>query len=95
MPVVRLIAVVVLSVLPSATGAQTWSEAYRAKEYERAAELLHAIVAEAEQPDTSVPPEPFHHLALLYANGHGVPRDPIIACTLAQMAYAARERVSA
>jgi hypothetical protein len=79
--------------VPAGT-AQTWADAYRAGQYERAADLLHAMVADPEQAMVSDDPEPFHHLALLYARGFGVPRDPIAACTLAHMEYGALQQAA-
>ena len=91
--VVRLIAAIAFCVLPSAGTAQTWAEAYRTGQYEQAADLLHAMIADPEQADLSNDPEPFHYLALLYARGLGVPPDPIAACTLAHREYGALQQV--
>jgi hypothetical protein len=70
---------------PAAPGwQQTWKDAFQAGDYRRAADLLHPLIADFERQFDD--PEPFRHAAILYAGGLGVPRDPIVACALAQMA---------
>ena len=87
MPLGRILAVVVFSVVPTGASAQTWSDAYRAGNYEKAADLLQQSVIESMQDMLlSTPPEPYRHLALMYAEDRGVPKNEITACTLAQMA---------
>ena len=86
MPMVRLSLVVVLCALPVGASAQAWADAYRAGDYEKAAELLHQVVIEANFDAPNIDPEPHQQLALLYASGQGVTPDPIAACALAQMA---------
>lgn len=82
------LAAAVISLLPAIASAQPWAEAYRAGDYERAAPLLHAIVADDEYTDGG-DPAPIRQLAIMYAKGLGVARDPISACTLAQRAEGA------
>ena len=84
MPLVRLLALLVGCLVPSASAAQAWLDAYNGSEYERAAVLLHEIVIDRDFLITGSDPLPTRYLALLYANGLGVPRDPIAACALAQ-----------
>jgi hypothetical protein len=83
----RVFAVVLLSLVPASASAQAWSDAYRAGNYEKAAGLLQQIVVHAsEDVLMSTPPEPYRHLALMYADGRGVSKNEMTACTLAQMA---------
>lgn len=63
-----------------------WRDAFREARYETAADRLHAIVVEPDYSLRSQDPEPARHLAVLYAKGLGVPRDPIAACSLAGIA---------
>lgn len=63
--------------------AQDWRDVFREARYEAAADRLHAIVVEPDYSLRSQDPEPARHLAVLYAKGLGVPRDPIAACSLA------------
>lgn len=65
--------------------AQTWAEAVRAGDYETAAERLHPLVVE-QAVSFRFESEPFRQLAKMYAQGLGVPRDHVIACTLADLA---------
>jgi hypothetical protein len=68
-----------------AAGAQPWAEAYKAGDYAKAASLLQPIVIDHQQSmGAFFDPEPSRALALLYAQGRGVPRDEVIACSLAQ-----------
>jgi hypothetical protein len=67
--------------------AQTWADAVQKGDYVRAAELLHAIAADAE---TALSSEatPLIQLGTMYAQGRGVPTDPVLACTLFDAAMA-------
>jgi hypothetical protein len=85
MPLVRLLAIC-LCAMPCTAAAQPWADAYRSRDYQKAADLLHPIVTDPEGAGMSDDPEPARHLALMYANGLGVPRDSIGACALAQLA---------
>ncbi len=85
MPVVRLFAIVVLCAFPCGAAAQPWAEAYRSGDYKRAADLMHPLVIEQGHELTVAEQALTRHLALLYARGLGVSRDPIAACSLAQM----------
>ena len=80
---VRLL-VLVGCLLPSPAAAQAWLDAYSAREYARAAALLHEIVTDPDFVESGRDPLPIRHLALLYANGLGVAPDPIAACALAR-----------
>jgi hypothetical protein len=74
---------VVLLFIPLASG-ETWQDAIRARDYERAAQLLHPIVGAADDYTLhGQDPMPARQLAVMYAQGLGVPRDPIGACALA------------
>lgn len=79
----RLLLTVVLVVTTGVplAAADTWSTAYKRGDYETAATLLHRAVFEhpgAQAPD----PAAVKQLALLYGDGKGVERDPILACGL-------------
>jgi hypothetical protein len=89
MLMVRLFAVAVVCTFPAMASAQAWADAYRAGNYEKAAEFLHQVVVESTQDLASAHPDPYRHLAVMYADGSGVPKDPIAACTLAQMSGSA------
>jgi hypothetical protein len=68
----------------SLASAQPWKDAYDRQDYTTAASLLQAIVFEhsaqggARYPDVQA----IQTLAQLYAEGRGVPRDPVTACSL-------------
>ena len=83
---VRLLALALLCALPARASAQAWADAYRAGDYEKAADLLHLIVLESGLDAPDVDPEPHRHLAVMYGLGQGVSPDPIVECALAQMA---------
>lgn len=88
MPLFRLVlAAGALWALPGAASAQSWRDAYRAGDYQKAAELLHPLVVQMAWQPGSDDPDPSRHLAMMYAQGLGVPKDPIAACTLAQVAF--------
>ena len=91
MAIARLIAVLAICALPATAAAQPWRDAYDARQYEKAADLLHELLTDPEFAIGARDPEPFRHLALLYANGLGVPRDPIAACSLAEDAQLAAQ----
>ena len=86
MLMVRLAATLLACLLPVIATAQPWADAYRAGDYAKAATLLHTIVADQEYALSGGDPAPFRQLAVMYAKGLGVVRDPIAACTLAQWA---------
>ncbi len=67
---------------------QSWTEAHTAGDYARAAELLQPIVMKQVQTmgaDPAPDPAPARHLAVMYARGSGVVRDPVLACALARV----------
>jgi hypothetical protein len=72
--------------VPAVATAQTWADAYKAGDYQRAAALLQPIVvAQAQSPGAlDLDPAPARHLSILYARGSGVDRDPVLACGLAR-----------
>jgi hypothetical protein len=72
-----------LFVTSLAAAPETWSDALRSGNYARAAQLLHPIVTDPMYNLGSHDPEPARALARLYAQGLGVPRDPIGACSIA------------
>jgi len=89
MPLVRLFALLAACLLPLPAAAQAWLDAYKAREYAKAAILLHEIVTDPDFVDSGRDPLPIRHLAVLYANGLGVAPDPIAACALARDAEVA------
>jgi hypothetical protein len=83
-----LVSIVLLAIVPRPAAAQPWADAIRRGDYEKAADLLHPIVTDPEAIGSfSTDPEAAQQLAKLYAEGLGVPRDPVLACTLSKMAY--------
>ena len=79
----RLLLAVVLVVVTGVplAAADTWSTAYKRGDYTTAATLLQRAVFEspaAQTPD----PAALKQLALLYGDGKGVERDPVLACGL-------------
>lgn len=77
-----------LLAVPRDTAAQAWREAYDRKEFTRAAALLESLVFDrpsgptAKQRDMWPNAEAAERLATMYLQGVGVPRDPVLACTL-------------
>jgi hypothetical protein len=69
---------------PSAVSAQPWADAYKAGDYQNAADLLHPLVVQSVTQPESADPDPARLLATMYAQGQGVAQDPIAACSLAQ-----------
>jgi hypothetical protein len=85
MPVVCLLMLIGIWLLPVSVQAQAWADAVRAADYQRAAGLLYPIVVESfVRSPADEDPAPSRQLAVLYAQGLGVERDPIAACALAQ-----------
>jgi hypothetical protein len=71
--------------LPAAAAGQPWADAFEAGDYSKAAQLLQPIVVEQVQAmGQDGNPAPARHLAILYARGSGVDRDPVLACALAR-----------
>ena len=91
MPKVRLLIVLALCALPHTAAAQTWADAYQSGDYHKAAVLLQPLASDMGSRD----PAPARHLAMLYAQGLGVARDPIAACALAQASEAAAHMAEA
>ena len=91
----RFLAAVVFCALPAVASAQAWADAYRARDYERAADLLHQVVISTSGEDfASLLPE-YRQLALLYADGFGLAKDPFAACMMANWADAATKKSAA
>jgi len=86
MSLLRVVLLVALCALPGTASAQPWKDAYRAGDYQKAADLLHPLVIQLRLQPASMEPDPARHLATMYAQGLGVSRDPIAACSLAQVA---------
>ena len=85
MPLVCLLIILALCGLPHTAVAQAWADAYQSGDYQKAATLLQPLASDMGSRD----PAPARNLALLYAQGLGVARDPIAACGLAQASEAA------
>ena len=81
----RLVWLLLLCMLPSTVSAQPWADAYKAGDYQKAAVLLHPLVIQGVVQPDSGDPEPPRLLAIMYAQGLGVPQDLIAACSLAQV----------
>ena len=81
-----LLALVVFCVPPAPASGQAWADAYAAGNFEKAADLLHQVLIDSAADPLSGVPEPYRHLAVMYADGRGVSKDGIAACALAQMA---------
>jgi hypothetical protein len=91
MSLVRLLILTVLCGTPHTARAQSWAEAYKAGDYQKAADLLHPLVIRLViQPDSG-DPDPPRYLATMYAQGLGVPQDLIAACSLAQVVFMATQ----
>src|SRR5687768_287583 len=91
----RVLAVVGFCGLPAVASAQGWADAYRARDYVKAADLLHqVIISPPGQDAVSLLPE-YRQLALMYADGFGVEKDPFAACMMANRADAATKRAAA
>jgi len=90
MPTFRILFALAILTLPAGASAQAWSEAYKSGDYTKAADLLHPLVIQlATQPGGPQDPEPPRHLATMYAEGRGVARDPIAACSISMLAQQA------
>jgi hypothetical protein len=77
--------------LTAAASAQPWLEAHKGGEYAKAANLLHEIVSDQDNPLRGGDPAALRLLAQMYKDGRGVPRDPVGACSLAQDAQMAAQ----
>jgi hypothetical protein len=76
-----LVAVVIVVTAGAARAADTWTTAYQRGDYKTAATLLQRAVF--EHPRTqAADPAAVKQLALLYGDGKGVERDPVLACGL-------------
>jgi hypothetical protein len=93
-PLRRMLLVGALCAWPSAASAQPWSDAYKSGDYQKAADLLHPLVLQQSQDNDYAEPEPAQRLATMYELGLGVPRDPILACALANFATRAVQNLA-
>jgi hypothetical protein len=76
-----LAAILVVTTGVPLAAADTWTTAYKRGDYATAATLLQRAVF--EHPGTQAPdPAALKQLALLYGDGKGVERDPVLACGL-------------
>jgi len=66
----------------STSAAESWSTAVKRGDYATAATLLHRDVFERERAAKTPDAAALKQLALLYADGKGVRRDPVLACGL-------------
>lgn len=82
----NVVIVMALFALPCTAAAQTWVDAVGRGEYETAAAILHSLVTDQQRRMLFDDPAPPRQLAIMYAEGLGVERDPVTACTLAQVA---------
>ena len=81
MRITLLAAVIVLATGAPLAGADTWTTAYKRGDYTTAATLLQRAVF--EHPGTqAADPAAIKQLGLLYGDGKGVERDPVLACGL-------------
>jgi hypothetical protein len=81
MRITLLAAVIVLATGAPVAGAETWTTAYKRGDYTTAATLLQRAVF--EHPGTqAADPAAIKQLGLLYGDGKGVERDPVLACGL-------------
>jgi hypothetical protein len=90
----RTSAIVTLCLLPCAASAQTWRDALKKGDDQTAAALLQPLVVQSLLPlmSISTDPEPARQLALMYAQGLGVPVDAVMACGLTQSVKGIIER---
>lgn len=82
MPRTLSTAVFVLLAAVPASSADSWGIAVKRGDYATAATLLHRNVFESERQARATDPAALKQLALLYAGGKGVTRDPVLACGL-------------
>jgi hypothetical protein len=85
MPGLRLVFALVCA-FPTVSSAQTWADAYRAGDYDKAAALLQAAVSRAAGNPAFDDSDSAEALANMYARGQGVPANPMMACSLARTA---------
>src|SRR5690348_3197712 len=77
----RLLLMAAMLTSSAAASAQSWADAYKAGDYKKAADLLHPLIIQsAVQPGGPQDPAPPRQLAMMYAEGLGVSKDPLAAC---------------
>jgi hypothetical protein len=81
----KLLLFSLLCTVPCTVSAQTWRDAYKAGDYQKAADLLHPFVIQSMMQLDAGDPDAAHYLATMYAQGLGVPQDAIAACSVAQV----------
>ncbi len=86
-----LVLIAAIAALPGVAFGQPWADAYKAGDYAKAVHLLQPIIV-SQQLSFSPGADPLapRLLAVLYAEGKGVARDPVVACTLAQLSDMAK-----
>jgi hypothetical protein len=77
-----LAALIVVTLSAPVAGQETWSAAYKRGDYATAATLLQRAVFEPPSGRHAADPAALKQLALLYWDGKGVERDPVLACGL-------------
>jgi hypothetical protein len=82
MPRTMCTAVFLLLAAAPVSAADSWGIAVKRGDYTTAAMLLHRHVFEPERPVKTPDPAALKQLALLYVDGKGVTRDPVLACGL-------------
>jgi hypothetical protein len=85
-----LAAVLIVTTGAPVAAAETWNTAYKRGDYTTAATLLQRAVF--EHPGPQADPAAMKQLALLYGDGKGVERDPVLACGLLRAHAAATAR---
>ena len=80
-----------IAALPGVAFGQPWADAYKAGDHAKAVQMLQPIIV-SQQLSFSSGADPLapRLLAVLYAEGKGVARDPVVACTLAQLSDMAK-----
>jgi len=86
MAVIPLMVFTLVCLFPAVGSAQAWADSYRAGDYDKAADLLHAAVSKAAGNPAFDDSQSAEALATMYARGQGAPANPIMACSLARLA---------
>jgi hypothetical protein len=76
--------VALLCLLSGGASAQTWQEAVKKGDYQTAAALLQPLAVQSLLDVNWKDPEPARQLAVMYQQGLGVSKDPVLACGLAR-----------
>jgi len=90
MSIFRFLLAAAMLTWSGAASAQSWADAHKAGDYKTAAALLHPLVVQAAiQPGGPQDPGPPRQLAMMYAAGEGIARDPLAACAVSMVAQQA------